>query len=59
MTELDKFRCAERELEMRRRVYPRLVRQNKMTQSQANWEIECQEAIVDDYRKIVGGTRLI
>jgi hypothetical protein len=59
MTEHEKLRCVERELEMRRRIYPRWVATNKMTQKKADHEIACFEAIVEDYRKIVKGERLI
>ena len=47
----DKEACARRELDMRRRVYPRRVADQKMTQDQADREIEIMEAIVDDYAK--------
>lgn len=47
----DKFRCAARELKMRKQVYPRWVQINKMTQEQADHEIAVMEAIVEDYRQ--------
>jgi hypothetical protein len=59
MTETDKLRCVERELAMRRRVYPRWVEIGQMSAKQAEYEIKVMEAIVADYRKIVVGDRLI
>jgi len=47
----DKLTCVVRELGYRRRVYPRLIANNKMGQSQADKEIKLMEAIVDDYRR--------
>jgi hypothetical protein len=38
--------CIERELKMRRRVYPRWVSTGKMSQPQANREIALMEAIL-------------
>jgi len=59
VTEHDKMRCAERELALRRRVYPGRVRAGTMTEKMAEHEIKCMEAIVEDYRKICLGERLI
>lgn len=59
MTESDKLACAEREVKMRKRVYPRWVENGRMTEQQAAREIALMEAIAEDYRKIVGGERLI
>lgn len=46
-----KFRCAERELRMREKVYPRWVAAGNMSAQQAQYEIEIMSAIADDYRK--------
>ena len=59
MTEMDKLRCVERELRMRKKVYPRRVADKHMTQKTADHEIACMEAIVRDYDRIVHGERLI
>lgn len=48
-----KLACIERELKMRLRVYPRWVAENKMTATQAQYELETMEAIADDYRRKV------
>jgi hypothetical protein len=59
MTEADKFECAKRELAMRRKMYPQWVSSGGMKQAAADWQIQCMEAIVEDYRKICEGERLI
>ena len=48
-TDLEKFVCVERELKMRRQVYPRWVQIGKMTQSQADRELDLMAAIAADY----------
>jgi len=59
VTHTDKRKTAERELSMRKRVYPRWVESGKMTQAQATHEIAVMEAIADDYCKLEVGERLI
>lgn len=59
MTETDKLKCVERELRLRKKVYPRWVAEGRMTQQQAEHEIDCMQAIVTDYDKIVHGERLL
>lgn len=58
-TATEKFKEIERELLMRRRVYPRFVEQKKMSQTQADRQIALMDAIADDYCAQVGGERLI
>jgi hypothetical protein len=58
---------AERELGMRRRVYPGWVRQGRMAEAKAEAEIAAMQAIADHFRRLVdaeaaktdlfGGTR--
>lgn len=50
-TDDEKRRCAEREVKMRKRVYPRWVEQGRMTQEKADEEIALMEAIAADYRQ--------
>ena len=45
----EKCEAATRELIMRRRVYPRWVKQGRMMQEKASREIALMEAIRDDY----------
>lgn len=59
ITAEDKLKCAERELEMRRRVYPRWVGDKKMSAGKAAHEIAVMEAICTDYREAVNKERLI
>lgn len=58
-TAQQKREAAERELAMRRRVYPRWVCAGKMTQAKATAEIEIMAEIVEDYRKAEQAERLI
>jgi hypothetical protein len=51
----DKLRCVTRELELRRRVYPRLILKGRITPARAQYEIKVMEAIVEDYRALVEG----
>lgn len=55
----DKLACVEREVKMRRRVYPRWVENKRMTQAQADREIALMEAIADDYRAEAAKGRLL
>lgn len=49
VTHEEKRACLEREIKMRRRVYPRWVQSGKMTQAQSDREIAVMEAILADY----------
>jgi len=51
VTRHDKMRCLQRELDMRRRVYPRWVKTGKMLQVSADREIATMEAILADYEE--------
>ncbi len=44
-----KRRCVERELSMRKRVYPRWIADGRMKQADADEQIRIMEAIRDDY----------
>lgn len=46
----DKLKCAEREVKMRKKVYPRWIADGRMTDERAKHEIETMEAIAEDYR---------
>lgn len=59
ITTADKLACAERELKMRQRVYPRFISDKKMSAGKAAHEIAAIEAIVADYRAAVEKERLI
>ena len=59
ITDIDKFNAAERELKMRRRVYPRWVEEGKLSEGRATHEIACMEAIAEDYRARAAKERLL
>lgn len=48
----EKLAAIEREMKMRRRVYPRWVADGRMTQAKADAEIAVMEAIAEDYRAL-------
>jgi hypothetical protein len=49
-TDADKLACAERELSMRRKVYPGRIRQGLLTRGIADREIALMAAIAAEYR---------
>ena len=49
ITRLDKLRCLERELKMRKKLYPRWVKDGRMASSAADHEIACVQALICDY----------
>lgn len=51
MTIDDMIKCAEREVGMRERVYPRWVEAKKMSQAKADSEIATMKAIVEFLKK--------
>jgi hypothetical protein len=52
-TPTEMLACAEREVKMRERVYPNLVRRGKMSLPQSDYEIRTMESIAEHFRKIV------
>lgn len=54
VTAKDKLACARRELAMRRKAYPNWIQQRRMTQVDADREIEIMAAIVADYQREAG-----
>ena len=46
----EKLDCAVRELKFRKRVFPRLIEQGRMTQEKATKELALMEEIIADYR---------
>jgi hypothetical protein len=55
----EKFKCAVRELEMRRRVYPRWLEQGSMTEKKSERELALMAEIADDYRELALKERLV
>lgn len=54
----DKITCLEREINMRKYVYPRRVSENKMSQNKADAEIEIMKSVLKDIQKLAGRTPL-
>jgi hypothetical protein len=52
ITNADKAACAAREVRMRRTVYPRFVHSRRLSQEDANREIEVMAAIAYDYAEL-------
>jgi hypothetical protein len=50
ISDQDKLKCIEREIFLRLRVYPGLIRKGTMTSAGAEREIALMESIRDDYR---------
>jgi hypothetical protein len=51
--------CAERELRMRRNVYPRWIAEGKMTREKAEREIDRMEAIARHFATLAEKERLL
>ena len=47
MTLEEQINCVKRELDYRRRLYPVWVQNGKMTQIEANYQIECMESVLN------------
>lgn len=58
-TTTEKRAAVEREITLRKRVYPRRVEDGKMSQKLADAQIAVMEAIAEDYRLIECKERLI
>ena len=48
----DMIRCADREVAMRKRVYPEWVNDGRMSWDKAEHEIECMEAIAEKLKTL-------
>jgi hypothetical protein len=59
ITAADKLACAERELKMRKRVYPRWIEAGRMSEGAAAHQIAVMEAIVTDYQAAAAQERLL
>jgi hypothetical protein len=52
------LRCAQRELRLRRQVYPKLVDERRMTQKAADHEIALMQAIVHTLEEVLESQQL-
>ena len=59
ITASDKLSCVQRELKMRRQLYPRWVEEGKMSEGAAAHQLACMEDIVRDYRAAAEKERLL
>ena len=59
LSEMDKYKCAERELIMRKKVYPRWVQLGRISAGKAAHELACMEAILRDYMAAIEKDRLL
>lgn len=59
ITTADKLACAQRELKMRKQVYPRFIDSGRMSAGKAAHEIAAMEGIVSDYEAAVAKERLL
>lgn len=55
----EQIACVEREIAMRKRVYPRWVADERMTQAKADHEIRAMEAVLETVRAADERERLI
>lgn len=54
----EQIKSAERELAIRKKVYPGLISKEKMTADEVRHEIECMESIVETLRMFKQGNLL-
>ncbi|HEX20689.1 MAG TPA: hypothetical protein ENG78_07720 [Acidiferrobacteraceae bacterium] len=54
ITVLEQIACAEREVAMRKRAYPRFVENGNIRQDKADREIEVMESIVETLKQLKG-----
>jgi len=55
----DQIRCIEREISLRKRVYPQLIERAKMSQRKATDEIATMEAVLLTLREVDEKERLL
>jgi cell fate (sporulation/competence/biofilm development) regulator YlbF (YheA/YmcA/DUF963 family) len=57
-TDADKLKEIEREIAMRRKIYPSWIAQNRLSYAAAERQLKILEAIAEDYRLVVNQTDL-
>lgn len=55
----DQIKAVEREISMRRRVYPRWVENKRMSQEKADKEIATMEAVLETLKEVQKQSRLL
>jgi major membrane immunogen (membrane-anchored lipoprotein) len=58
MTLADQIKCVRRELALRKSAYPHWVKDGRMKQEDADYEIEAMQAVHDTLTKLVEGRDL-
>ena len=59
ITNTDKLAAVRREIALRTKVYPRLIREGVMSPEKANRELALMQAIAADYERLAEGERLL
>lgn len=59
ITAADMLRCAERELKMRKGVYPRWIENGRISEGAAAHQLACMEEIVKTLRPLAEKDRLL
>lgn len=59
ITTVDKLKCAERELALRKRVYANRLETGRMSAGKIAHELACMEAIIGDYKEQAARERLL
>lgn len=57
VTLTEQIKCVRRELDYRRRLYPKWVADGKMTQNEANYEIEAMEYVLNTIQAVLNFER--
>lgn len=55
----DQIKAVEREINMRRRVYPKWVENKRMSQEKADKEIAAMQAVLETLKEVQKQTRLL
>ena len=49
----EQIKCVRREIDYRKRLYPRWVQEGKLTQQEANYQIEAMEYVVNTLQAVL------
>lgn len=53
VTITEQIKCVRREIDYRKRLYPRWVQEGKITQQEANYQIEAMEYVVNTLQAVL------
>jgi hypothetical protein len=54
-----KIAALEREIKLRQQVYPLRIRNHRMSQQQADYQIDVMQSMLEDYKRIETKERLL